>query len=349
MKKIISIIGILLLCCCFVACNEIGDITNESNSKNDFQTSIPNETENDGSMSGKIMLPNSSNTYSNKSFKDALNDFESAGFTNIKLEVIYDLITGWFTSDGEIEKIFINGSASFEKGEAFDKDIEIIIVYHTWEKDEPQITMPNDSSHYTKGWKVDELINHFEQLGFTNIETQTTSESGMFAEFHQEGEIHSVDMDETFLGMWDSGDVFGATSLITITYYERTSTLTIDNCPDLNTVLSSRDIPYTVFSEQYDNQFIEFDACITSVVNDITGKVVSISVCAGDVPSTAIDNSDIDGFIIRLDTELTAGDKTNIHTTLGKGTKVKVIARVDDYYTDYYKTICAKAAYLVER
>lgn len=339
MKKIIALIIAVILCFCFVACDDEYD--DQENHSNDIQ--------NNNTTSNEIRLPASSSDYENQSYTDALDDFESAGFTNIKLKIIYDLVTGWLTSDGEIEEVLVNGSSSFKKGEFYPKDTEIVIAYHTWKSDEPKITMPNYSWHYDEGWTVDELISHFEQLGFTNIETAKMIDSGTFSEFHQEGEIYNVEIGDTFLGNWSSGDVFGATSLITITYYERTPTLTIENCPDLASVLSSRDMMYTDFAEKYDGQFIEFDACITSFVEDVTRKIVAISVCGGDVVSNTFDNSDIAGFIIRLDTELTAGDEAYIHTDFEKGAKVKVIAKIDDYRTDYYKTICAKAAYIVAR
>ena len=346
MKKIIALIIAVLLCFCFFACDDEYDYSNDWN---DIQNDNHGNNSNNNTTPNEIRLPASSSDYKNQSYTDVLDDFESAGFTNIKLKIIYDLVTGWLTSDGEIEEVLVNGSSSFTKGDLFPKDTEIVISYHTWASDEPQITMPNYSWYYDEGWTVEGLISHFEQLGFTNIETAETIDSGTFSKFHQEGEIYNVEIEDTFLGGWNSGDVFGATSLITITYYERTPTLTIENCPDLASILSSKDMMYTDFAEKYDGQFIEFDACITSFVEDVTGKIVSISVCGGDVASNTFDNSDIAGLIIRLDTELTAGDEAYIHTNFEKGAKVKVIAKIDDYHTDYYKTICAKAAYIVAR
>ena len=320
-KRFICAFLAILLCLCVVAC--------------DGET----KTQNNDTTTG---LPFSSNDYESKNYAEVLEDFEAAGFTNIKLEPIYDLITGWLTSDGEVEEISINGSTSFAKGEDYPKDAEIIIKYHTWESAEPQITMPNYSWHYDNGWTVENLINHFQELGFTNIETATTTETGWGAEFHLYGEIFNVTIEDTTLGGWKSGDVFGSTSLITITYYERTPTLTIENCPDLVSILSNRDMTYTEFVEKYDGQFIEFDACITSLVHDVAGAVDAIWVCGGDTINR-------EGHVIHLDTMLTAGDETYIYTNFEEGATVKVVAKIDDYYADYYDAICAKAAYLVER
>lgn len=136
MKKIITLIIAFLLCVSFVACDYTSDWNDFENGN---QENNSNDTEsNNSTNSNGFELPASSEDYENQSYEDALNDFEAAGFTNIKLEIIYDLITGWLTSDGEIEKILVNGSSLFTQGDIYPKDTEIIIVYHTWASDKPQ-------------------------------------------------------------------------------------------------------------------------------------------------------------------------------------------------------------------
>ena len=238
----------------------------------------------------------------------------------------------------------MNGASSFTKGDVYPKDTEIIIVYHTWESDEPQITMPNYSWYYDDGWTVEELVSHFEQLGFTNIKIATTIDTGTFSKFHQEGEIYNVEIEDTFLGGWDSGDVFGATSLITVTCYERTPTLTIDNCPDLASILSSKDMMYTDFAEKYDGQFIEFDGYVTTSYSYMGGTSYIIEVTGGDYSENGVN-----GWFFRVDVEQTVGDEAYINKNIEKGTNVKIIGKIDDYHTDYYDMICIDAAYLMER
>ena len=36
--------------------------------------------------------------------------FETAGFSNIEYEIIDDLITGWLTKDGEVERVTLDGN-----------------------------------------------------------------------------------------------------------------------------------------------------------------------------------------------------------------------------------------------
>lgn len=64
--------------------------------------------------------------------------FEKAGFTNIEYEIIDDLITGWLTKDGEVEKVTVDGKSDFGTGDYFDESSAVIISYHTFPtEDEP--------------------------------------------------------------------------------------------------------------------------------------------------------------------------------------------------------------------
>jgi hypothetical protein len=64
------------------------------------------------------------------------NQFEQAGFTNITKIPIYDITLGWFTDDGEIEEISINGDTKFKTDAEYRIDAEIIIKYHTYKDNE---------------------------------------------------------------------------------------------------------------------------------------------------------------------------------------------------------------------
>ncbi len=70
--------------------------------------------------------------YTSMDYKEAINKFKNAGFTNIKAEPIDDLIFGIMTSDGEIEKITIDGDEAFDRYETYEAGSEVIITYHTF-------------------------------------------------------------------------------------------------------------------------------------------------------------------------------------------------------------------------
>ena len=67
-------------------------------------------------------------------YNEVLDLFEEAGFVNIKIEAKYDIITGWFTDDGEVEKVTVNGNKKFFESDQYRPDAEIVITYHTFKK-----------------------------------------------------------------------------------------------------------------------------------------------------------------------------------------------------------------------
>lgn len=85
----------------------------------------------------EVKLVSSSSEYKYKNYRDIVEELEDIGFTNIKTEVVYDILFGIFTLDGESDKITINGVSSFKRGEVFPKDAEVIVTYHTFIDNEP--------------------------------------------------------------------------------------------------------------------------------------------------------------------------------------------------------------------
>ena len=67
-----------------------------------------------------------------KNYEEVVKAFENAGFTNIETEKIDDLIFGWFTKDGEVESVTIDGSSSFSTAKWYPKDAVVHISYHTY-------------------------------------------------------------------------------------------------------------------------------------------------------------------------------------------------------------------------
>ena len=59
-----------------------------------------------------------------------IEDFEKHGFTNIKTEAIDDLIFGWLTEDGEVEKVTVDGDEDYSADTWVAADVEVVIYYH---------------------------------------------------------------------------------------------------------------------------------------------------------------------------------------------------------------------------
>ena len=62
---------------------------------------------------GQVKTPSGSSILKGQAYLDVVDDLTEDGFTNIKTERIEDLITGWVTKDGEIEKVSIGGDFDY--------------------------------------------------------------------------------------------------------------------------------------------------------------------------------------------------------------------------------------------
>jgi DNA-directed RNA polymerase subunit RPC12/RpoP len=80
----------------------------------------------------EIASPLSSEDILYDNYETIVKQFEDAGFTNVQTVRIDDLITGWLTSDGEVQEVLIDGSAEFFEGDHYIADVEIVISYHTF-------------------------------------------------------------------------------------------------------------------------------------------------------------------------------------------------------------------------
>lgn len=94
-------------------------------------------------------IPKSSEDYKDKIYEEVVEDFKVAGFTNISTQPIRDLTGGWFEKDGEIEKISIAGKTEFKKAEILDKDIKIVISYHTLIESKSELSTKETSAPVT--------------------------------------------------------------------------------------------------------------------------------------------------------------------------------------------------------
>lgn len=98
---------------------------------------------------GKVELPFYSSEIEDLLYEDAESQLLDAGFTNVELSPIDDLITGWLTKDGEIEEITVDGKNEFDEGDRYDPNVPIVISYHTFSdedsEDETEEPMTTDT------------------------------------------------------------------------------------------------------------------------------------------------------------------------------------------------------------
>lgn len=85
---------------------------------------------------GEVKLDVAASEYKHKNYEDVAAALKMLGFTNIKYEVLYDIVLGW-TDDGEVESVSIADKTDFNRGDVFPADAEIVITYHMPEDDDP--------------------------------------------------------------------------------------------------------------------------------------------------------------------------------------------------------------------
>lgn len=83
-----------------------------------------------------ITVPVSSKAAKKQSYEELETQFLDAGFVNVRTEVIYDIITGWITKDGSVESISVDGDTDFIEYASYRPDVEVIITYHTFKKNQ---------------------------------------------------------------------------------------------------------------------------------------------------------------------------------------------------------------------
>lgn len=83
----------------------------------------------------EIQVSASSQDLKEESIENAREILKSCGFQNIKATNKEDLVVGFFSKEGEVESITINGNKNFSKGDWFPADAIIVITYHGFPKD----------------------------------------------------------------------------------------------------------------------------------------------------------------------------------------------------------------------
>lgn len=76
--------------------------------------------------------PVSSSRASGMVYKDVKLQFENAGFTNVELEPLGDLVLGWMHKSGEVDEVSIAGDTSYSTSKWYSKDSLVVIRYHSY-------------------------------------------------------------------------------------------------------------------------------------------------------------------------------------------------------------------------
>ncbi|MCV9885132.1 DUF4839 domain-containing protein [Metabacillus halosaccharovorans] len=93
---------------------------------------------------GEAKTPSGSSTQKGRDYIEVVNDFKEKGFKNIKTEKMEDLITGWLTKDGQVESVSVDGDKDYSSDVWYSNDVEVVITYHTFSKEEKSDTESSD-------------------------------------------------------------------------------------------------------------------------------------------------------------------------------------------------------------
>ena len=165
-----------------------------------------------------ITIPFSSQSLESKHYEDVAAAFENLGFVNIRTVVLYDIVTGWLTSDGEVEEVTINGLSKFQEGYSFDASAEIVITYHTWEKNDPsKITVTQDAASF-EGLNKAEAEQLLRDMGFTVYQYS----SDVTNDPEKDNRVISVRISNGLLadGNFKAGEKFDPAATVHIKHYE---------------------------------------------------------------------------------------------------------------------------------
>lgn len=98
------------------------------------------------SDSSMAEMPQSAADLKGEYYSDVEAMLKKAGFTSVETTAIPDLVLGWVTKDGEVERVSANGETEFSAGSTYPKDAKILIAYHTFPEEKPTGNAEGDSA-----------------------------------------------------------------------------------------------------------------------------------------------------------------------------------------------------------
>ncbi len=188
------------------------------------------------------------------------------------------------------------------------------------------ITMPYSNEEYENGeWSIEELVNHFEELGFTEVEVVGYTNEII--------DVYAED-DDSLFGAFEKGAEISASRKIRIFTGFEGATLTVDNCPELAEFIESgidsteKEAEWQSFLEAYNERTIEFDGTLTDWYDDFFWLSVSFTIAVEDSEQMSFSQSSIDFGDLNLNSEydinkyhvglITEGMRVRVSTTISQ-------------------------------
>lgn len=115
-----------------------------------FVTFIVGCSNGEKEKSTKVKVPDSAKEFKKENYEDVEMRFKKAGFENIKFKTEADLVTGWLTKEGDVEKVSIEGVTDFESKDTFEKDAKVVITYHVFPEESSDMKIETETSTIQK-------------------------------------------------------------------------------------------------------------------------------------------------------------------------------------------------------
>lgn len=116
------------------------------------------------SACGNPKAPDSASAFVGESLDSVVTAFEKAGFKNIDVLEIQDLTSKSDLQDGDVSEISINNDNNFSAKAEYDKDVPVVITYHTIRK----VVVPISPSEI-QDVEYETIVTLFTNAGFENI------------------------------------------------------------------------------------------------------------------------------------------------------------------------------------
>lgn len=170
-------------------------------------------------LMGEIPVPESSGYYTNKNINTVVDMFRGYGFTDVSFETVPS--KGFFTKDGSVASVVINGCNTFEINTWFPLDAQVKIFYYGYGATTPfaaiqpgQVKVPGASWTFT-GNHCKDVAEAFRNAGFENISfsEQKKEAKGIF---DKDFSVFSISIDGK--SIFNATDTFNKSAQVVIEY-----------------------------------------------------------------------------------------------------------------------------------
>lgn len=137
----------------------------------------------------------------NQNYEEVVENLKKNGFTEIRVEKIEDLVTGWLTKDGSVGTVIINGVPDFSKGDKFEKNAEVKVSYHTFKTKESSEIIASSSEEIELALEVSVEIFDDKAIltGLTNPNAKVTIGKGILGDSTQADSTGKFILEESLI------------------------------------------------------------------------------------------------------------------------------------------------------